>query len=59
MCKEERDLLEMKKIDKCVMERFGTLDRREKTITVLGDRWWPQKAKQEGHKLSKKFLCDT
>ena len=40
--KEERDLLEeMREIDKCVMEKFGTLliDSREKTIAILGDRW--------------------
>ena len=55
--KEERDLLdEMRKLDKCVMDKFGTLCSREKTIAILGDRWWPQKAKQEGDTLSKKFL---
>ena len=56
--KEERDVLQdgMRKIDECGMEKFGTLDCREKTIAILGDRWWPQKAKQEGDTLSKKFL---
>ena len=39
ICKEERDLLEMRKIDECDMEKFGTLDSSEKTITILGDRW--------------------
>ena len=39
------------------MEKFGTLDSSEKTIAILGDRWWPQTAKQEGDKISKKFLC--
>ena len=47
----------MRKIDECDMEKFGTLDSSEKTIAILGDRWWPQKAKQEGDKISKKFLC--
>ena len=28
----------------------------EKTIAVLGDRWWPQTAKQEGDKISEEFL---
>ena len=29
----------------------------EKTIAIPGDRWWQQKAKQEGHKVSVKILC--
>ena len=38
--KEERDMSEdMKKIDGCDMKESGTLDRSEKTIAVLGDRW--------------------
>ena len=56
ICKEERGVLEMRKIDERVVEKFGTLDSSEKTIAILGDRWWPQTAKQEGHKMSKKFL---
>ena len=40
---------EMRKIDECDMDKFGTLDRSEKTIAILGDRW-PQTAKQEGDK---------
>ena len=49
-----RDLLEEKRreIDECGMEEFGTLDISEKTIAILGDRWWPQGAKQEGDKIS-------
>ena len=44
--KEERDVLrEMRKVDECDMERFGTLDSSEKTIAILGDRWWPKTAK--------------
>ena len=39
------------------MEKFSTLDSSEKTIAILGDSWWPQTAKQEGDKISKKFLC--
>ena len=39
------------------MEKFGTLDiNSEKTMAILGDRW-PQTAKQQGDKISKKFLC--
>ena len=58
--KEERDVLEeeMRKIDECDMEQFGTLNSSEKTIAILGDRWWPQAAKQEGDKISKTFLCN-
>ena len=58
--KEERDVLQdgMRKIDKCGMEKFGTLDSREKTIAILGDRWWPQTAKQQGDNISKKFICN-
>ena len=49
--KEERDALEeeMRSISECNMEKFGTLDSSEKTISILGDRCWPQTAKQEGH----------
>ena len=45
----------MRKIDECDMEKFGTLGSREKTIAILGDGWWPQKAKQEGDKTNKYF----
>ena len=45
--KEERDVLEeMRKIDECGTEKFGTLDR--KTIAILGDRWWPRNANSDG-----------
>ena len=40
------------------MEKFGTIDSREKTIAIVGDRWWQQKAKQQGGTISKKFLCN-
>ena len=51
--KEERDALEMRKLDVCDMEEFGRLDSGEKTIAILGDRWWPQTAKQNGDRISK------
>ena len=56
--KEERDALEeeMRKLDVCDMEDFGRLERSEKTIAIPGDRWWPQLAKQDGDRISKKFL---
>ena len=46
----------MRKTDECGMDNFGTIDSREKTIAILGDRWWPQMAKREGDKISKTFL---
>ena len=30
------------------MEEFGRLESSEKKIAILGDKWWPQTAKQEG-----------
>ena len=30
------------------MEKLRTLDSSEKTIAILGNRWWPLTAKQEG-----------
>ena len=58
--KEERGVLEeeMRATDKCDMEEFGALDSSEKTISISGDRWWPQAAKQEGDDISKTFLCN-
>ena len=41
----------------CDMEEFGRLESSEKTIAILGDRWWPQTAKQDGDRTSKQFLC--
>ena len=35
----------MRKIDERDMEKFGTLDSSDKTIATLGDRWWPQTAR--------------
>ena len=46
----------MREIAECDMEKFDTLDMSEKTIAILGDRWWPQAAKQEGDKISQQFL---
>ena len=41
------------------MEEFGTPNSSEKSIAILGGRWWPQAAKQEGDKIiSKKSLCN-
>ena len=53
--KEERDALEedMKKLDVCDMEEFGRLESSEKTMAILGDRWWSETAKQDGDRISK------
>ena len=48
----------MKKLDVCDMEEFGRLESSEKTIAILGDRWWPQTAKQDGDRIRKQFLCN-
>ena len=40
----------------CDMEEFGGLESSEKTITILGDRWRPQTAKQDGDRIRKQFL---
>ena len=51
--KEERDALEeMMKFEICDMEEFGRLESSEETIAILGDRWWPQTAKQDGDRIS-------
>ena len=49
---------EKRGIDERDLEEFVTPDSSEKTIAILGDRWWPQAAKQEGDEISKKFLCN-
>ena len=54
--KEGRDALEedMRKLDACDMKGFGS---SEKTIAIVGGRWCPQTAKQDGDRVSKPFLC--
>ena len=49
----------MRKLDVRDVELFGKLESSEKTIAILGDRWWPQKAKQDGDRISKHILCNT
>ena len=49
----------MTKTDEYDREKFGTLDSSEKTIAILGDRWWPQTANQEGDSIGKTFLCNV
>ena len=55
---EERDALEMRKLDVCDMEEFVRLESSEKTIAILRDKWWPQTAKQDGDRKSKPFQCN-
>ena len=40
------------------MEEFGRLESSENTIAILGDRWWPQTAKQDGDRISKQLSCN-
>ena len=47
----------MRKPYVCDMEAFGRPESSEKTIAILGDRWWPQTAKQDGDRISEQFLC--
>ena len=43
--KEERVVLEeeMRKLDESNVDNFCALDNSEKTIAILGDRWWSPK----------------
>ena len=46
----------MRNLDVCDMEEFGKLESSEKTIAFLGDGSWLQRAKQDGDRISKKFI---
>ena len=56
--REERNALEegMGKLDVCDMEEFSRPESSEETIAILGGRWWPQTAKQDGDRISTQFL---
>ena len=58
---EERDELEgeMRDLNKRGKKLFDALGSREKTIATLGDRWWPQTAKQDGDEICRRFLCSV
>ena len=48
MNKEERDVLrgnDEEKWTNVALEKFGAVVSSEKTICILGDRWWAQAAK--------------
>ena len=58
--KEKWDVLEeTKEFDECGLEEFGRLESSEKTIAILGDRWWPQTAKQQGDKIKGEKMSKT
>ena len=40
------------------MEEFGRLESSEQAIAILGDRWLPRTAKQDGDRICKQFLCN-
>ena len=46
---------EIREIEERDMEEFGALDISEETTAILGDRWLPQVAQQEGGEISKTF----
>ena len=43
MYNEERNVMEMRKMDECDMDKFSALDNSEKTIAILGDSLLPSK----------------
>ena len=45
--KEKRVVLDMRKIDECDMEKFGTLDSSEKTIAIPVDGGHRQRNRKE------------
>ena len=48
----------MRELDVRDMEEFDRLlVESEKTIAILGYRWWPPTAKQDGDRTSKQYLC--
>ena len=51
---EERNVSEeeLRQIDGCNMESFGTLNSSEKTIVIPGEMWWPQTSEKEKDKMS-------
>ena len=42
----------MRKLNVFDMGGFGRLESGKKMIAVVGDRWWPQTAKQDGDRIS-------
>ena len=40
------------------MEEFRRLESSEKTIAILGDRWWPQTGKQDGDRIDIQSPCN-
>ena len=47
----------MKKLGIRDMEESVTLESSWKTIAILGDRFWPQTAKEDEDMISKRWLC--
>ena len=56
---EERNALSkgMRTLKVFHMEAFGKLESSEKTIAIIGNRWWPQTAKQDRDRTFKHFRC--
>ena len=49
----------MREVNEGGLKSFDALDSREKMIAILGDRWWPQMAKQDGDKICEMFMCNV
>ena len=49
----------MREVNGGGIKSFDSLDRREKTIIILGNRSWPQTAKQDEDRICKRFLCNV
>ena len=50
---------EMREVKEGGIKSFDALDSREKTIAILGDRWWPQTVNQDGNKICKRSLYNV
>ena len=59
--KEERDVLggEMRDVNEGGIKSCDALESREKTIAIIGNRWWPQTAEHDGDKICRRFLCSV
>ena len=58
MYQEGRDVLdrELWALSKSSMESIDAVDSGEKTIAIIGDRWWPQTAEQGGDEICRRLL---
>ena len=51
---------EIRDVNEGRMKCFDSLDSRENTVAILGDRRWPKTAKQDRDEMSsKRLLCEV